>query len=249
MVAIAILGLGLTAILSAQAGSFAAAAQARSMSVATGLARCKMVELEQKLYRDGFPELDENDSGPCCDLDDKEPMRCTWRIEKPLLPEAKLGGLDLKSGLDFSGKSSSPGGGLPGGLPGGIPGGASSAGGALGVLASLAPGGSPGDGKIGDIAQTAGAAVAQTGGVDFIAQMAMNMAYPTIKKDFEACTRRLTVAVHWTEGNKDQQLEIMQWFTKPVAPPPSASGTSTSSTGGPPGLTPGGGTPPTGLGR
>src|SRR4051812_19199178 len=91
MVAIAILGLGLTAILSAQAGAFATATQARSMSVATGLARCKMLELEQKLNKDGFPDIDENDSGPCCDADDREPMRCTWRVEKPQLPEPALG--------------------------------------------------------------------------------------------------------------------------------------------------------------
>lgn len=75
MVSIAILGLGLAAILSAQAGSFAAATQARSLSVATGLARCKMLELEQKLIKDGFPDIDQDDSGPCCDGDDREAMR------------------------------------------------------------------------------------------------------------------------------------------------------------------------------
>src|SRR5262245_39247254 len=95
MVAVAILGLGLTAILSAQAGSFSAATHARSLSLATGLARCKMLELEQKLVKDGFAELDENDSGPCCDSDDREAMRCTWKIEKPVLPEPKLGDLNL----------------------------------------------------------------------------------------------------------------------------------------------------------
>ena len=39
MVAVAILGLGLTAILSAQTGVFASSAHARNLSVATGLAR------------------------------------------------------------------------------------------------------------------------------------------------------------------------------------------------------------------
>ena len=54
MVATAILGLGLTAILSAQAGAFATAAHARNLSVATTLARCKMGEIEEHLYRDGI---------------------------------------------------------------------------------------------------------------------------------------------------------------------------------------------------
>src|SRR5262249_13241426 len=59
MVAVAILGLGLTAILSAQAGAFASAAHARHVSVATGLARCKMSEVEEHLAGpEGYPELD-----------------------------------------------------------------------------------------------------------------------------------------------------------------------------------------------
>jgi general secretion pathway protein I len=113
MVAVAILGLGLTAILSAQAGSFASSKYARSVSIATGLARCKMEEVEEKLRRDGFQELDENDAGPCCDDDDTSPMTCTWRIEKLELPEPKFGQLDLGGGLDLSTPSSEGTSGLP----------------------------------------------------------------------------------------------------------------------------------------
>src|SRR5262249_21601545 len=83
MVAVAILGLSLTAILSAQAGSFAASAHARNISVATGLARCKMSEIEEHLLRDGYPELDEADNGVCCEGDETPNMRCAWKVEKP----------------------------------------------------------------------------------------------------------------------------------------------------------------------
>src|SRR5262245_24081047 len=82
MVAVAILGLGLTAILSAQAGAFASSASARRMSLATGLVRCKMSEIEELLLREGFQELDQNDSGPCCNDEDTPNMRCSWKIEK-----------------------------------------------------------------------------------------------------------------------------------------------------------------------
>lgn len=218
MVSIAILGLGLAAILSAQAGSFAAATQARSMSVATGLARCKMLELEQKLQKDGFPDIDQDDSGPCCDGDDREAMRCTWRIEKPQLPEPALGQLDLNAGLNLGSGSGSGG-------PAG----------AMGALAGLAGAGSPAaglpaDAKIGDVAQGLGGAISQTGGVDAMAGMALSMVYPTLKKYYEAGSRRLIVTVHWADGKVDRTLEIMQWYTAANAPPPaaSASGTTTS---------------------
>lgn len=224
MVSIAILGLGLAAILSAQAGSFAAATQARSLSVATGLARCKMLELEQKLIKDGFPEIDQDDSGPCCDGDDREAMRCTWRIEKPQLPEPALGQLDLNAGLNLSGDSAGSGG-PPGSGPAA----------AMGALAGIAGAGGPAaglpsDAKIGDIASGVTSAVSATGGVDAIAGMAMNMVYPTLKKYFEAGTRRIVVTVHWADGSVDRTLEIMQWYTaaNAPAPVPSASGTTTS---------------------
>lgn len=231
MVAIAILGLGLTAILSAQAGSFASATQARSMSLATGLARCKMLELEQKMQKDGFPEIDQDDSGPCCDSDERETMRCTWRIEKPMLPEPGLGQLDLNAGLNLSGGSSNSG--APSGLgalaslAGGM--GANSGSNPLGDLPSSG-------GKIGDVASGVTGMLGAAGGIDGIVGMLMNLVYPTLKKYFEAGTRRLVVTVHWADGNRDRTLEIMQWYTAANAPPPaaSASGSSSSLPGAPP---------------
>src|SRR5271166_2830780 len=95
LVAVSILGLGLTAILSAQAGAFASAAHARNISVATGLLRCKMSEVEEHLYREGFQDTDESGAGPCCAEEETPNMRCTWRADRPQFPEAKFGDLDL----------------------------------------------------------------------------------------------------------------------------------------------------------
>ncbi len=128
LVSVAILGLGLTAILSAQAGAFASAAHARNISVATGLLRCKMSEVEEHLYRDGFQDTDETGTGACCEaMEDPVNMHCSWHVNRPQFPESKLGDLNLNAGLDFG----SSGSGAPGGLPGGL--------GALGMLAG-APG-------------------------------------------------------------------------------------------------------------
>ena len=74
MVAVAILGLALTMILAAQGGALASAAHTRNLSVATGLVRCKMTEIEDHLQRDGFQELDESDNGVCCEGDETPNM-------------------------------------------------------------------------------------------------------------------------------------------------------------------------------
>ncbi|MBK8251650.1 MAG: prepilin-type N-terminal cleavage/methylation domain-containing protein [Polyangiaceae bacterium] len=223
MVATAILGLGLTAILSAQAGAFSAAQHARSISVATGLARCKMLEVEEKLIKDGFPELDETDSGPCCDGDDQGAMRCTWRIEKPEFPQEKLGDLNLDADLNLSGGSDPSSG--------------------IGALTSLmSPDGQlassvPSGGNMSDLAQGIAGTMSGAGGVDGIVGMAMGLVYPDLKAMFESGARRITVTVHWADGSQDRTLEIMQWYTSPapvVAAAASVAGVATSTSSPPP---------------
>ena len=76
LVAVAILGLALTAILSAQYGAVRGVSHARYINQAVGLARCRMSELEEQLARDGFPELVENGNGACCNEEDVAGMTC-----------------------------------------------------------------------------------------------------------------------------------------------------------------------------
>lgn len=195
MVAMAILGLGLTAILSAQGSALASSASARNISVATGLARCKMNEVEEGLMVLGYPAADQTDSGVCCE-GDESPFTCTWSVELPVLPEPKFGELDLDSEL-----------GDAGGL------------GALSSMPSLAPtaGATPGAG-LGDIAQglsgiTGGADGA--GGLAGITSMVMGMVYPQLKGIMEASTRRIVVKVSWKEGVNERSLDVTQWITNP----------------------------------
>ncbi|WP_437689469.1 type IV pilus modification PilV family protein [Sorangium sp. So ce176] len=190
MVAVAILGLGLTAILSAQAGAFSAAAHARSISFANGLARCKMTEIEERLTRDGLPALDEIDSGPCCEGDESPNVKCEWRIEKPEMPEPNYGDLDLDTGLE----------GL--GFKPGEPSGTAPPSGELGDLAQSFAGGGAGGGSA-------------AGGVAGLLQPFIDMLAPTLQPIFEASARRVTVKLTWKQGAREHALELVQWVTIP----------------------------------
>jgi len=212
MVATAIVGLGLTAILSAQAGAFATAAHARNLSVATTLARCKMGEIEEHLYRDGVQELEEDEKGPCCDGDETPNVKCAWKIEKPQFPEPKLGELELDTGIDFSPKpgGSSASGGAAGGL------------GPLGAMLGMSGGDSSGalppiggaSGGVGDIAGAMGSA----GGMDALGGMLKlvgTFVYPQLKTIYETNARRISLKVTWTEGSKEYSFDVVQWYVNP----------------------------------
>jgi general secretion pathway protein I len=228
MMAVAILGLCLTAILSAQAGAFANATFARNISIATTLQRCKMTELEEYLKRNGFQETDEADSGPCCDDQDTRGMRCSWKIEKPVFPEAKLGELDLGAGLDMNTPNSALGdlaGGLQGGAAapgaGGLPGGAAGLLGLLGGGAGALPGAETaldpdaGAGAGSDrLAETLGAA-GSSEAISGILPMLMGLVYPGMKSMYEASTRRVTVTVTFMHLGKEYPMELVQWVTSP----------------------------------
>ncbi len=206
MVAVAILGLGLTAVLSAMFGSVKAVAHARGISVGVGLARCKMSEIEEKLRRDGYQELDQKDNGACCG-EGTPGYWCEWAIDKPQFPEASSGKLDLSTdalgGVGKLAEAARGGGSAPGapgiGTQGGLP---TPGGGLSSITDALGPG--------------AGGLASQ--GVGGIASMVMQMAYPGIRKLFEASSRRITVTIHWDERGRDYNFSIVQWVTKPQPP-------------------------------
>lgn len=67
VVALAILSLSLVVLLQAQGGALSAAGRSRDLTVATLLARGKMVDVEQRLFHDGFTMNDEQDDGTFSD--------------------------------------------------------------------------------------------------------------------------------------------------------------------------------------
>ncbi len=205
MVAVAILGLGLSAIFAAQAGSFASVRHARFVSEATSLARCKVSELELDVAREGFQITDQTGSGPCCEGAEESRISCSWSVEKPEFPPANFGELNLDADLDLAGSGPSI---VPGlGGPGGTAAGAS----ALGFLGT-GKGTFAKGGDVGGIADMfAGGSDASI--ADGLASMVMSFVYPDLKNFFEAGTRRITVRVAWQEGAREHSFEVTEWIT------------------------------------
>jgi len=87
MIAVAILGLSLTAIFSSEVGAANIAARARRQNVAATLARCKMGEIEQIIAIEGLPAIEKKDTDSCCEHAPVEGFECEWLVERIILPE------------------------------------------------------------------------------------------------------------------------------------------------------------------
>jgi general secretion pathway protein I len=198
LVAVAILGLGLTVILSSQAGLFSSAKRTRNLTQAVGLLRCKMSEAEAKLAAEGFPLADEDDEGACCDSEEESDFQCKWQIQRIQLPQpAGLDATDGGVGLGSSGTEDGTG----------------SAVGPLGALAAIEQsqeslGENP---DLGSISQMMGGSASVQG----MAPMVMGLVYPDLKPMLEASIRKVTVTVIWKEGVHERTLDATQYITSP----------------------------------
>lgn len=199
MIALAIFGLMIVGVLAAQASVAATNKKAADEGQAIDLARCKMSELEEKLIRDGYPDLDDiNMDVLCCEGTDTSLYTCETRVEKVTLPDPP------------SSSALSDGGGLnPLGSPSGAPG------------VAGAPSDTPFnaqldfDGGLGNIASALGPQAAG-GGAGGMLNMVMGFVYPTMKPLMENSIRRLTVTVHWSEGPNAETFTIVQYVTNPA---------------------------------
>lgn len=88
MVAVAILGIALVAIFGSEAGAIRAGGRARHMSVATLLARCKMGEIEEQMFQEGFPAVGSDGEDECCEGAEHDGFRCEWLVERVEMPDA-----------------------------------------------------------------------------------------------------------------------------------------------------------------
>jgi general secretion pathway protein I len=219
LVAVAILGLGLTAILSAQTGLFASSSYAERVSFASGLARCKLSELEIKLEKErSYPLTDVTDEGPCCADDTYGGFKCKWKTEKVELPlpptTSNLNTAGIGSG--FGSGPSAPGlgplgaiaavGASSGAVLGQNPG--------LGDISKLLAGPSSGSSPLGNLPGGISPGMAM-GGTQMLAPLVMSLVYPTLKPMLEASIRKLTVSVIWKDGSKDRDVTITEFVTNP----------------------------------
>ncbi|WXB20253.1 hypothetical protein LZC94_26970 [Pendulispora albinea] len=198
MVAIAILGLSLTVILSAQGGLTTSTRRAANMANAVEYGRCKMTEVEEKLLKLGYPELDDLQSQiPCCNDDTDTMYTCDTRVEKVLLPNPPSNSLG------------------DGGAAGPSPSGSASLGGGQTPFVLNPAGGAQLNLSMDAGLQGLGNALNAAGGADGLISMAMGIVYPTLKPMMEASIRRLTVTVHWKEGSQEKELSMVQYVTNP----------------------------------
>jgi general secretion pathway protein I len=214
MVAVAILGLSLTVILSAQAGLYAGGGYAQHTSIATGLLRCRMTEIEERLAKLGYPEADEKDDGSCCDDDLRNDMRCEWKVERIELPTIDPAAMASANPMG----TGDPGGsGGPLGPLGALMGGGQGPTGALSGLSQLPTTSmslSSADGGVSGLASALNSGTG--GGMSAIAQLAMGFVYPTLKPMLEASIRKVTVKVTWKEGILSRDLSAIQYVTRPM---------------------------------
>jgi len=195
LVAVAILGLGLTVILSSQAGLFSSASRGEHMTVATNLLRCKMSEIELDLDQNGFNLTDENEEGDCCGDDEGAGYSCAWKIERVELPPMPDTSTDADAG---TGSDPTAVDALSKAAP-------------TDPLAKLQALKSGGD----EAAADALGQMSDFSGGSGMESMVMSMVYPGLKPMLEASIRRVTVKVTWKEGTRPRELEVTQFLTRP----------------------------------
>lgn len=186
MVAVAILGLSLTAIFSAQAGTIRMATRSERMGMATLLARCKMLEVEELVANEGFPAVDKSGSDKCCEGGELDDFRCDWEIKLVVLPDTMFNPdedeEEEKEGATEEDQNEGP---APSPLAAaGIP---------LGVAATP------------DAILSGGAGMG-------LAAIAMQTVYPILKPAFEQQIRRATVTVRWKEGDREKSFDVHQYL-------------------------------------
>lgn len=192
MVAVAILGIALTAIFSSEAGAIRASNRARRTNVATLLARCKMAELEEKIARDGFNETDEHGSDACCEGAEFEGFSCDWSLNRIVLPDAPDPS-QMSEEEARAGSSRQP---APGEQP--------FSNGNVDPLHSLTSGANGAPPSVESI--MAG------GATDALSTLAMQITFPILKTQIEELVRRGTVTVSWREGSSTRSMEATQFM-------------------------------------
>jgi general secretion pathway protein I len=260
MVSTAILGLTLTVILSAQGGLAASNKSANMMGTAISLGRCKMTEVEEKLLKFGYADIDDIQTDVSC-CNEETPAhpgyKCDYRAEKVILPNPPSSQVGGDGGMALSAASAGPiptavptgAGGLPSSLTTAMSGLNPTSGGG-GALDLGGDGGSLGqlnlDGGIQDMGNMLTQQMGGGGqGTQGLLSMVMGFVYPFLKPMMEVSIRRLTVVVHYKEGTKNKDFTLVQYVTNPQnggfldgfgdggAPAPgSSSSPATSSPGG-----------------
>ena len=220
MVAISILGLALTVILSAQGGLSASNKSAKNMSSAATFGRCKMTELEEKVLKYGYPLVDAVDTEVACCDDEKDPnFTCDIRTERVMLPNLpNMDGGTLEGGTVATLRLDDDGGIIDTAAvtsasvnPYADPSAAAAASNFSGYAGTIDI-----EAGLSGIGGQIGSTVQAMGGQNGLLTTVMGIVYPGVKFMMEAAIRKLTVTVRWKEGKTPKSLVLTQYITNPA---------------------------------
>ena len=239
VVALAILGVSLVAVLDINAGAVYSHVYAKKLTVATLLARSKMTDLEQKLYDEPLSIDDDEDSG---DFSAEGWPGYKWRAKvivpktNGLSPEQLFGALFNFPMMGGGGKDGA-GGGILGSLFGG---GGASGGLGAGAAAAAAAGGP----------QAAGAG-GLLGALGPMAGMAQQQ-FTTMVDQLQKSVREVHLTVSWKEGKLTESVDLVTHIVS-LGPGSDRNGGAAAASGSPNaqngGLVRPDGTPPHGAPR
>jgi general secretion pathway protein I len=218
MIAVVILAVGLSSLFTSEAGAVRIAQRARTTTIATLLARCKMGEIEERIAKEGWPAELIEDRDECCDEGEHDGFSCEWKVERIELPENED---DAESGDDEGSDDDEGGGSKSKGSPGVID--------QLAELNAQKPEermSAVTDLLSGDPDKALGSGRAKSkkdddkdeddevsqSDMDPIAAMVMEMAFPIMRPVIEEGVRRASVNVKWKEGDREQNLEVVQFM-------------------------------------
>ncbi|MEM8608206.1 MAG: type II secretion system protein [Myxococcota bacterium] len=190
MVAIAILGLALTAIFSSEVGASNVAQRAKRQNVATTLARCKMGEIEELVSIEGLPLVEKEDSDNCCEHAPVDGYECSWLIERVVLPEfgTEEFGADGEEADDVE------------------------------VTSEQQNRQRLNESYESIVADGNTAENVVAGDAGNLSVLALQLAYPLLKPFFEEQVRRATVSVRWKEGNDERGFDVVQFLVSDQPP-------------------------------
>jgi hypothetical protein len=189
MVALGIVATAYVALIGTQSASVRLSTYGKQITIASFLAQAKMEEWEQKLEKEGFPDMDEKEGD---DFDELGYPHFSWQIE--------INKVELPVGAAFEQLLSSFGAGEDG-----------EGGGAASMLGQLGGADSPLAGQLGQLAggQLAGGKLGGAGGAAGLLNPDMlRGSVESLTNMLQEAIREVTLTVSWGEGGEDEQLVV-----------------------------------------
>ena len=212
MIALALLGLGLTVLVKSAANSIFNTQQAHMMGVATDLARAKMYDLEEKLLKDGFSDTTQEETDQPFSDEGWPLIKYSYKIEVVELPswdELQKLALNHAAGSGAGGSGAPGSGGSAGSGSSGFGAGAgseessfanSTLGGMLAQFGAFAGGGSTSKAGSADVNDFAGGAFIQS-------------QYTMFQQILKASLRKVSLTLKWQVMGSDRDMKIVAFFT------------------------------------